>query len=443
MSQKTFIYKELTWFETILFTRLKLYFNQPAEYADIFEILPPATEEESGNYATFVRTQNLSFEERLCLILAFVPILKPQLLDCFAVKNTNTDRRFVEFGCVEVETIGTLLPTFETLLFLLATDDVDMRIKYTNLLSKGILFRNKILLLEHTQSQSPLHLSVLRPSLPSIEVLINETDYNPEFSSSFPANRLTTLCSWEDLVLADDVMKQINEIKIWIEYGDRMLDEWNLRKKIKPGYRVLFHGPSGTGKTFTAALLGKYTGKQVYRVDLSMVVSKYIGETEKNLSGIFDMAENKDWILFFDEADALFGKRTNINDSHDRYANQEISFLLQRIENYNGLVVLSSNLKKNMDEAFIRRFQSIIHFPAPKAPERLRLWQNTFSPKTQLEKKINLEEVAAKYDLTGGNILNIVQYCSLMAMQRNINVILYDDLMDGIQKEYLKAGKTV
>ena len=193
----------------------------------------------------------------------------------------------------------------------------------------------------------------------------------------------------------------------------------------------------------TAALLGKYTNKYVYRIDLSMIVSKYIGETEKNLSNIFDKAENKSWILFFDEADALFGKRTNINDSHDRYANQEISFLLQRIENYNGLVVLSTNLKRNIDEAFTRRFQSIIHFPSPKFDERLQIWLNTFSPHTRLADDINMQDIASRYDLTGGSIVNIVQYASLMAMQRGGNTIELKDLMDGIGKEYQKAGKTL
>ena len=326
---------------------------------------------------------------------------------------------------------------------MLSGDNVEEKIKHTNLLSNGVLFRNNVMSLQQREDQLPLHYSVLRPSLSSIELLINETHYYPDFSASFPASRLTTQAEWGDLVLDANVMKQIDEIKTWIEYGERIMKEWDLKKKIKSGYRVLFHGASGTGKTFTAALLGKYTGREVYRIDLSAVISKYIGETEKNLSNIFEKAENKNWILFFDEADALFGKRTNINDSHDRYANQEISFLLQRIENYNGLVVLSTNLKRNIDEAFTRRFQSIIHFPIPKAKERLLLWQKTFSPHTRLEEGADLEKIATKYDLTGGSIVNVVQYCSLMAMKRGGNVIAYDDLMDGIRKEFQKEGITV
>jgi SpoVK/Ycf46/Vps4 family AAA+-type ATPase len=127
--------------------------------------------------------------------------------------------------------------------------------------------------------------------------------------------------------------------------------------------KILFIGAPGTGKKTLASLIGQQSGTEVYRIDLSMIVSKYIGETEKNLSKVFDAAEHKNWILFFDEADALFGKRTDVRDAHDRYANQEVAYLLQRIENYNGLVILATNMKNNIDDAFTRRFQTIIHFP--------------------------------------------------------------------------------
>lgn len=135
-----------------------------------------------------------------------------------------------------------------------------------------------------------------------------------------------------------------------------------LSKRIKKGYRALFYGPPGTGKTLAATLLGKRFGKSVYRIDLSQMVSKYIGETAKNMSNLFDIAENKNWILFFDEADALFGKCSSESSSHDWYANQDVSYLLQRVEDYNGLVILGSNFKNNFDQAFMRRFQSIIFF---------------------------------------------------------------------------------
>jgi SpoVK/Ycf46/Vps4 family AAA+-type ATPase len=205
----------------------------------------------------------------------------------------------------------------------------------------------------------------------------------------------------------------------------------------------LFHGVSGTGKTLTASMIGQRTDKDVFRIDLSSVVSKYIGETEKNLEKIFDKAGHMDCILFFDEADALFGKRTNISDAHDRYANQEVSYLLQRIEEYPGLVILASNFKSNMDDAFLRRFQSIIHFPMPDATERLRLWEQSFSEKSKLAKDVDLDEISKKYKLSGGSIVNVVRYASLMTIARNSNEIQNLDIIKGIRREFQKEGKTI
>jgi SpoVK/Ycf46/Vps4 family AAA+-type ATPase len=176
-------------------------------------------------------------------------------------------------------------------------------------------------------------------------------------------------------------------------------------------------------------------------VDLSTVVSKYIGETEKNLFNLFNRAENKDWILFFDEADALFGKRTNVQSAHDRYANQEVAYLLQRVEEYQGLVILASNFKSNIDEAFVRRFQTIINFPMPKTNERLQLWQNGFPEKIKLSDEVNLRHLAQKYELSGADIMNIIQYVCLKALSnKNLNVSL-KHIEEGIQREYVKSGK--
>ena len=169
-----------------------------------------------------------------------------------------------------------------------------------------------------------------------------------------------------------------------------------------------------------------------------MVVSKFIGETEKNLSNLFAKAENKDWILFFDEADALFGKRTNVRDAHDKYANQEVSYLLQRVENYDGLVILASNFKSNIDEAFIRRFQTIIHFPLPKMSERLQIWKNAFPEKVKLAPDLQLESAAKKYELSGAEIMNVVQYACLKTLERNDTVIHLKDVSKGIRNVYRK-----
>jgi SpoVK/Ycf46/Vps4 family AAA+-type ATPase len=249
--------------------------------------------------------------------------------------------------------------------------------------------------------------------------------------------------NWEDIVLDQQVMSQVNEINAWLDHGATLMNEWGLSSKIKPGYRALFHGPPGTGKTLTATLLGKASGRDVYRIDLSMIVSKYIGETEKNLSRIFDIAQHRNWILFFDEADALFGKRTAANTSNDRHANQQTAYLLQRIEDFPGVVILATNLDANMDDAFKRRFQSIIHFNMPSAEERYQLWQNAFSGVCTLHEEIDVAEVSEAYELAGGSIINVLRYCALSAVRRNDPVVTKPELLAGIRREFKKENKTM
>jgi SpoVK/Ycf46/Vps4 family AAA+-type ATPase len=193
----------------------------------------------------------------------------------------------------------------------------------------------------------------------------------------------------------------------------------------------------------TACLLGKYTGRTVYKIDLSMVVSKYIGETEKNLSKVFQQAEHKNWILFFDEADALFGKRTKIEDAHDRFANQEVSYLLQRIESFDGVVILASNMKTNLDDAFTRRFESVIYFAMPKIEERQRIWEQGFSPASVLAATVDLHKISKQYEIAGGAIMNVIRYASLMSINKGSNVITLENIEEGIKKEYHKEGRTI
>jgi SpoVK/Ycf46/Vps4 family AAA+-type ATPase len=267
--------------------------------------------------------------------------------------------------------------------------------------------------------------------------------HKPSFSSTFPARRITTTLEWNDLVLPEAVLEDVEEIAAWIRHQRTLLGEWHLDQKFTPGFRSLFYGPPGTGKTLTAALLGKATGRDVYRVDLSLVISKWVGETEKNLANVFDQAEASDWILFFDEADALFGKRTNTTSANDRYGNQEVAYLLQRVEDCPGVVILASNLKGNIDEAFARRFQSMIYFPIPGPDERLRLWRHAFSKPIRLERGADLAQVAERFEVTGGAIVNVLRYAALMALRRGVKTIRLHDITDGIRRELRKDGKVI
>lgn len=437
-----FIQNELNWLASILSVRLQLYFGQETEIRNIKEIQPQDLKAGQGAYCHFLMQHQLDFEDRVCLILAFLPFVKPQLMDCFQVKNTDTGQRFVEFGCMDKESGNGLQPTLDTLLFILAGEDTDCRIRTADyFISHPVL--SSLFVRSDAGHPDSFASWKLQPSEEWMDKLILERPFQPHFSTNFPARRIYTDRSWNELVLDENTMNRVCEIRTWVEYGEKVRSEWGMGGKWKPGYRALFYGPSGCGKTFTASLLGKVTGKDVYCVDLSMMVSKYIGETEKNLAKVFELAENKDWILFFDEADALFGKRTGIKDAHDRYANQEVAYLLQRIEDYSGLVVLSTNLKSNIDEAFARRFQSVIRFTMPAVEQRERIWRDAFSSCCIFEDKVDWSEIAKRYELSGGSIVNVVQFSSVMAMSRGENIIRKDDIEEGISREYAKVGKVL
>lgn len=435
------IEKEMEWLSNIIDTRLKLYFGHDSPYKSVEEL---NTNEQAAWYTSIAPANEFSFADKVLFWLSVTPVLKPQLLDSFYVKNQDIDNRFSEFGAYRAAQFNGLIPTIDTLLFILCGDDVQKRVFYLNHFDRNhFLLASLLVQLESPSSTEPFTSSVITASNDLTELLLRGAEYAPEFSHSFPAKHLKTMQTWDDLVLEKNTLTQINEIRAWLEMGNSMLNELDLAHKIKPGYRSLFFGPPGTGKTFTAALLGKQTGYDVYRIDLSLIISKFIGETEKNLNKIFDRAENRKWILFFDEADALFGKRTQVKDSHDRYANQEVSFLLQRVEDYSGLVILATNLKSNIDDAFARRFQSIIDFPMPKPADRLQIWKNTFSKKTSFDEGVDLVKLSEDFEISGGSITNVVRYCSLMAMQRPKRVIYQDDIIHGIKREFLKEGRTI
>ncbi|MEE4287333.1 MAG: ATP-binding protein [Mariniphaga sp.] len=390
----------------------------------------------------FIHENQLSTPEIIILLLALVPHIDPGFFRSVISYYLPNGGDFPEFGGVKGKNHRGILPTGETVLYVLAGMDVEKRAEISRFFEEDHLFaRKNVLYLERPDHGEPKMSGRLILDEEYVDLFVSGKISKPQLSSDFPAQRITTELEWTDLVLQEKTLAGIKEIETWLKYSDELLTSWKMHGKIKPGFRVLFHGPPGTGKTLTASLLGKYTGRDVYRIDLSMVVSKYIGETEKNLSKLFDKAANKDWILFFDEADSIFGKRTNVRDAHDKYANQEVSYLLQRIEMHAGLVILASNMKSNIDSSFTRRFNSIIEFENPDTAERVQLWKNYLPCGIKLGKNINLQEIARKYHLTGANIVNVIQFAGLQTLEKKSQTILADDLLKGIQKEYEKEGK--
>lgn len=435
---------ELQWFNLVINARMSLYWGKTSDYKTIYDIQPPDLTNDPSYYAQVVAHFQMNFDERIILILSLVPHVQPQILDVFFVKNADYARGFTELGGIKGKNHSGFIPTGETAAFILAANSLENRFRISEIFGEDHFFqKHKILRLINAATDEPFLSGVVNIYTEYLNYFTSGTTHKPDYSISFPAQRITTGMEWSDLVLEDHTLNEVMEISDWIKHSDHILNDWGMNKKIKPGYRALFYGPPGTGKTLTASLLGKTAGLDVYRIDLSMVVSKYIGETEKNLANIFDQAENKNWLLFFDEADALFGRLTQTSSSNDRHAKQEISYLQQRIEDYPGVVMLAINLKANLDGAFTHLFHSMIYFAIPEAWQRKKLWQNSFSDKTVLEEKINLDDISAKYELAGGAIINITRFASLMAIKRDNNIILLIDLMEGIRREFGKAGKIV
>ncbi|GAB2577941.1 ATP-binding protein [Spirosoma areae] len=432
------LFQSLHFLRNVVRNRLSQYFGQSAAF-----VQPPFTFTDDGSaFARFVTDRALKIEELIVLLLGITPHVHPDLFSDLILEFLPKGGDLPIFGGVRGGNRG-LQPTGETALFVLAGTDIDRRLTAQQLFSDSHFFaRERVLTIEVDNDANPEMGGRLLLSRDYTDLLLTGQTWQPRFGSSFPAKLLTTTMVWNDLVLPDATRRELEQIRYWLMFGDTLSQDANLGSKLKPGYRSLFYGPPGTGKTLTASLLGKEFGKDVYRIDLSMIVSKYIGETEKNLQAVFETAQTKDWILFFDEADGLFSKRTNVGTANDRYANQEVGYLLQRLEDYPKLIILATNYKNNLDNAFMRRFQSVIQFPVPDMAERLLLWQKMIPHSVECAPDVKLDELASRFELSGAAILNCIQLSSLRALAVG-KPISKTFLIDEIRKEYQKEGKTI
>lgn len=253
------------------------------------------------------------------------------------------------------------------------------------------------------------------------------------------ATRIESRRTWDHLVLPRQQERQLRELVGRYQHSHTVFDRWGFNSSPSTGLVALFAGPSGTGKTLAAEVVGTTLGLDVYKVDLSSLVSKYIGETEKNLERIFDAASAGNVVLFFDEADALFGKRSEVSDSHDRYANIEVAYLLQRIEAYDGIVVLATNLRANLDDAFLRRIHVSVDFRDPDEAQRLQIWEKSF-PASAPTEDLDLPWLAKSFRITGGNIRNASTTAAFLAAEVG-HAITMEDIVRGIDREFEKLGR--
>ena len=293
------------------------------------------------------------------------------------------------------------------------------------------------------EDSSPTELAEALP-LPTLSDLFAAARAQSGHELQELAQKITPKYGWEDIVLSADSSAQLQEICNQVKYRYQVYGEWGFDDKLSrgKGLNVLFSGSPGTGKTMAAEVVAHELQLDLYKIDLSRIVSKYIGETEKNLDRIFVAAETANAILFFDEADALFGKRSEVRDAHDRYANIEISYLLQKMEEYDGVVILATNLRKNLDDAFVRRIHFMIDFPFPDPQKRRRIWQKIWPDALPLGSDIDFDFLAQQFELTGGSIRNIALASAFLAADDSGKLSM-KHLMWSIRREYKKMGKVL
>jgi hypothetical protein len=393
---------------------------------------------------------SLSNAERALLLFGLLPHYAPEVLrDLVAPVQDGLIITNYHIGGFVKRTSQQFIPNLQTVLFTLAgADKYAQQMAYRELILEGSLLKRQIVTLRAFEYSEPvISDKELIPDLAEefVHFLLQGRQPRPDFGKNFPAKLLTTDKTWEQLILSGRTLNQLELLVDWLQHGRALAEE--SKGYFGAGYPALFFGPPGTGKSMTAALIGKRCNLNVFRVDSSRVVSKYIGETEKNLVQLFQRMKVENArsqekpILFFDEADVLFSKRTDVKDAKDKWANMETSVLLPLIEDYDGLAIIATNLEHNLDVAMDRRLQLKIKFPVPAYSERLRVWESALPPVYNYSGKNSCEELA-RYRLSPASIINILKGGCLQARKRGSYTVTRKDLEHYVALEFSKSGIT-
>ena len=425
------ISEEIQWLDTLIKHRVQELNQEENTLAtSIADIAYPPSHHFECHYQQFLQKHEFDIPERLLLILVVARSVFPQIFKPLVKVYKNIDKQY-EFGGILEPDSHRFIPTLRTLFFLLSGNNLqDQFYHHLTFTPRHLLFEHSIVKLENDprkehNSEDDLLYQRVKLSDAYLKYFLGGDRPTLDSEEGFPATLLETDKTFDDLVLPDQVIKQLDGPMNYIKGYQELLKQPDTKSKIKPGYLILLHGKPGTGKTLTSSVMGSYLGVEVYYLNLSRVVSKYIGETEKNLEKVFNRLETKLCILFVDEADALFGKRTEVQDSKDRYANQEVAYLLQRVEKFPGVVILATNYEQNLDEAFTRRILSHIHIPLPDSEARTQLWQKSLPQSFRFEYKALAQQLGDTFALTGGNISNIIKQACLKATQENTQILTY------------------
>lgn len=428
--------QEMLWLKECIDQRLEV-LRGDKEIEHIVLPEPPTLINEDCHYADFVLKSKLSPQERIVIILSLVNHLNPGFLDFMLDEEANA----MAFKLHVANNGFSIIPTAETAMYIIAGFDLDVRIQHASLFStEHPFYKQSVFNLGEADKGLSEYTGILALNNSFRDLFVENKYTRPRFSSDFPAHLITTELGWNDMLLMPSTKAKLDETKAYLDHYKTMANDWSMRKHTRPGCRILFYGDSGTGKTLAATLLGKHLNKDVYRVDVSAVSSKYIGETSKRLDSLFNTAENKDWILFFDEGDALLGQRQSAggdnNNSH--YANQDTAFLLQRIESYNGIIIVATNFKNNIDGAFTRRFQSMVRFQLPDESIQFQLWMETLPKQVQLADNIDLMTLIKRHPLSQAAIINVIIRVCVLALSKQTSIISSEDLLMCIRDEEMK-----
>ncbi|WP_299463284.1 ATP-binding protein [uncultured Microscilla sp.] len=425
--------QDLQWLEKFIHFRCRQTFDDT--FAEAFEAIPSWEIAQNPTMPYHALLQSFTQEERIVIVALLANQVHPDLWNAFgkAFEEYGLEpTKMKHLGLSQLTETPYLQATFGTLLFLLGGTKPQEQTKVWKLFTPEAPL-NALSVLEWPSAEStPSMNTMLRLSAPVFHQLTTNQVLHPQYSSDFPATLLTTTKTWDDLIVDEETNTLLAQACKWVQYYPQV--QQATQGNQRQGYRLLMEGPSGTGKTMAAALLGQAADKPVYRIDISNIVDKYVGETSKKLRRIFEIAEAQDWILFFDEGDALFGKRSEgSSSSNERYANQEVSYLLYKLEEYPGMIFLATNHATAIDQAFQRRFHSWIAFQTPDKYTRAQLWRHFFEKPGYLQldpaiSQAQFRELAEAANVSAAWIEQFYAYCVLQATAKGTNSISAEEM---------------